>query len=422
MRPLYFAMALILAPACSTSDGSEDARPGGSGAGGSPASGGSASGSGGFPSSGSSGQGGSAGTAGPVGGAGANGGSSSAGSPGAGGDSGAVGGGGSGSGGAGSAGAGPSSDLPVPPGPTVAKPSGAVGGLSVLAWAGFRGAVSYSFDDSLSSQTAHYAELQATGVRMTFYIVSNNAGSGSTWIQAAADGHEIGNHTAHHCHDNGSGCAWGNYAGSLAGEFEQCTTYITQQLGVPGVWTSASPYGDGGFGAAAAAAFLLNRGVQGGQIAPDDNTDPYRLPCHLAAEGETQSGFNAATDSARSNGRWQIFLIHSLGGDGGYNPISTSELVASVNHAKSLGDVWIDSVINVGAYWRAQKVLSAVTPQTSGGETTWSWTLPAHFPPGKFLRVTVTGGTLRQGDTVLAWHDRGYYEVALDAGSLTLSP
>jgi hypothetical protein len=35
--------------------------------------------------------------------------------------------------------------------------------------------------------------------------------------------------------------------------------------------------------------------------------------------------------------------------------------------------------------------------------------------------VTVGGGALTQGSTTLAWDTRGFYEVALDAGTLTLS-
>ena len=87
-----------------------------------------------------------------------------------------------------------------------------------------------------------------------------------------------------------------------------------------------------------------------------------------------------------------------------------------------LGDVWIDSVVNIGAYWRGQKVLSSVTPTTSGSDRTWRWTLPANFPSGKYLRVRVGGGTLTQNGVPLTWDTHGYYEVALDAGSLTLSP
>ena len=46
----------------------------------------------------------------------------------------------------------------------------------------------------------------------------------------------------------------------------------------------------------------------------------------------------------------------------------------------------------------------------------WTWTLPENFPPGKYLRVKVDGGTLTQGAAALPWVTHGYYEVALDAG------
>jgi len=84
--------------------------------------------------------------------------------------------------------------------------------------------------------------------------------------------------------------------------------------------------------------------------------------------------------------------------------------------------VWIDKMVTIGAYWRAQKALTDAIVTTSGTSKTYSWTLPDHFPPGQFLRVKVDGGKLKQCDTELTWDDHGYYEIALDAGSVTLSP
>jgi hypothetical protein len=84
--------------------------------------------------------------------------------------------------------------------------------------------------------------------------------------------------------------------------------------------------------------------------------------------------------------------------------------------------VWIDTMATVGAYWRGQKVVAATTPTTSGSTQTWTWTLPDHFPTGKYLRVKVDGGTLSQGGNPLTWDSHGFYEIALDAGSLTLAP
>ncbi len=320
------------------------------------------------------------------------------------------------------------SGLPTPPGAAnVAEPSGTAGNLTVLPWAAFKAAVSWTFDDSQPSQIAHYAELEAVGVPMTFYISSGNsaeAGYDPTWTQAVKDGHEIGNHTVHHCQANLTGCSFGTPLVSLAVELDQCTAYIPPHTGQSDVWTGASPFGDTGYDTSAETRFFIYRGVGGGTIGPNDATDAFNLPIHLAAAAETAASFNTETDAAESAGRWLIFLIHTIlpTTANWYNPVNVTDVTGGMSHGQSLGDVWMDTVASVGAYWRGQKLLSSAVPTTSGGVTTWSWTLPAHFPPGKYLRVTVGGGTLKQGTQTLTWNAHGYYEVALDAGSLTLSP
>lgn len=319
------------------------------------------------------------------------------------------------------------SDIPVPAGASnVPKPSQAAGGFKILDWAGFKGAISFTFDDALGSQLAHYGEFKATGVRMTFYLVCNNDMSNTMWKTIAQDGQELGNHTNHHCNANGSGCGWGSFTGTSS-ELDDCTAHLKSAFGLKDVYTSASPMGDVGWDTPASTRFLANRGVQDtAGVAPNDNTNPYELPCHVAdANEKAASGtrsFNGVTDNARANNRWRIILNHSVGNNDGYNPVVASEVVAAMTYAKGLGDVWVDTVANIAAYWRAQKLISSSAPQVSGTSTTWSWTLPAHFPPGRFLRVTVTGGTLSQKGTPLAWNGHGYYEVSLDAGSVTLSP
>ena len=319
------------------------------------------------------------------------------------------------------------SGLPVPPGSAdLPKPSGASGNLKILDWAGFRSALTYTFDDAQPSQIEHYAELQATGVRMTFFITSGNSGAtagfDATFTQAVRDGHEIGNHTVHHCHADLTGCTTGSSA-SLSSELDDCTSYVTGHFGAAAVWTAASPFGDTGYDLPDADRFFLNRGVSGGSIAPRDGTDPFNLPCHAATADETVDGFNSAIDASHSGGRWLVMLIHTIMPTTAnwYAPIDVSVVTGSVSHAQSFGDVWIDSMVNVGAYWRAQKIVSAATPAAAGASQTWTWTLPPHFPSGQYLRVTVDGGTLSQGGTPVSWDGHGYYEIALDVGSLTLS-
>jgi peptidoglycan/xylan/chitin deacetylase (PgdA/CDA1 family) len=315
----------------------------------------------------------------------------------------------------------------------VPRPDGPPGNLKVLDWAGFRGAVSYTFDDSQPSQIEHYAELQAAAVPMTFYLSSGWADTSpdydATWRQAVQDGHEIANHTVHHCRADLTGCAVGTADATQLSEIDENTKYIIQHTGEHAVWTMASPFGDSQWDSFAKDRFFLHRDVFQGMVAPNDATDPLHLPCFMAGAPQDggidamQSTFEKLIDSARSNDTWLIFLFHTITPtlNNWYGPVDIGAITGSMDHAKAPGDIWIDTMVNVGAYWRAQKMFSALSPVTAHGVTTWTWTLPAHFPPGKVLRVKVDGGTLRQRGFRLVWDHHGFYEVALDAGELTLS-
>jgi hypothetical protein len=185
----------------------------------------------------------------------------------------------------------------------------------------------------------------------------------------------------------------------------------------------AAPYGASQYIDIARTRYLLNRSIADAMILPSGGTDRLSLPTLIPAEDALASEFNRQVDAARTNGGWKIILVHGFTGDGGaYQPVALSEFVSAVQYAKSFGDVWIGTVLDVGSYWCAQKVIRDTTPVTEGTSTTWRWVLPDHYPPRHRVRVTVTGGTLSQGGIPLTWDDHGYYEVSLDAGSLTLSP
>lgn len=322
------------------------------------------------------------------------------------------------------------SGLPAPAQSGIPAPAGAAENLQVLDWAGFAGAVSYTFDDGQPSHVAHYDELNDTGARMTFYFVSNMvaAGAVTTFTQAVADGHEIGNHTVSHpqvdAHGNLSGPSWPDSAASPEEEMDSCTAYITGTFGQSDVWTMASPFGDSNWEAYAANRFLLNRRVGGGTVSPMDTTNPHSLSCYMALSSDDASTYTDFIDEARAGNAWRIFCFHSIlpTSDTWYEPVDIHDITYSIRYAKYQGDTWVDSLIQVGAYWIAQKMFAGLTPEVTGDTSTWTWTLPDHFPPGKYLRVTVDGGTLSQNGTDLVWDDHGFYEVALDAGELTLAP
>ncbi len=394
-----------------SASGGAGALAGGSGiaGGGQPTSGGGGGGAGGGGAgNGGTGGGGTSAAGAATGGAGGI--AASGGAAGAGGGSAGGGVGGGGSGGTAPAAA---SGLPVPPGPAnVPKPNGAPGGLTVVDWAGFKAAVSYTFDDSNSSQISHYDQLAALGVRFTFYLQTGKSEStNAVWAKAAAAGHELGNHSKSHS------------SNATGEDVDAATQFIESRFGVK-VWTMAAPNGAAGYTNVAKTRFLINRGVANGLIGPNDNTDPFTLFCYIPPTGAQKAAFDAQVNDARSAGKWRVVLVHGFSGgsDGAYQPVAFDQFSSSVTAAKALGDVWIDSVVNIGAYWRGQKAFSQVMPTSAGGEQTWTWKLPDHFPPGKYLRVKVTGGTLKQKGAALPWDPHGYYELALDDGSVTLGP
>lgn len=301
--------------------------------------------------------------------------------------------------------------LPVPTSSGVAKPSGETGGLRVLDWAGLKGAVSYTFDDANSSQIDHYAELQGLGVPLTFYLQTNKSDAKDpTWAQALLDGHELGNHSKSHPQT------------ASPDDVDAATTFIEDNFGITPL-TMAAPYGDSSYVSVAETRFLINRGVSNSSVTASTG-NRFNLPCHIPAENALASAMDAVVDKAYQAGRWQIMLVHGFtgGSDGAYQPVAIEEFVAHVNHEKTQPDLWIDSVIHVGAYWVAQNLIADITPEVDGESTTWNWTLPEHFPSGQCLRVAVDGGTLLQGGEALEWDEHGYYEIALDEGSMTLEP
>lgn len=305
------------------------------------------------------------------------------------------------------------SGLPEPGAGGVAQPSGAPGNLEVLPWAGHKGAISYSFDDANSTQINNEAQLLGLGVHFTWYLQTGKQEAGNAFYQRALDaGHELANHTQSH----GSGAA--------DSDVSQAQSFLMSTYQVVG-YTMAAPNGSTtNYNSISGQLFILDRGVSDSLIGPDDNTNMLNLPSWIPPQGAGTAQFNPKADAAQSQGKWQTVCIHGFtgGSDGAYQPIDLNGFVDHVNYVKEKGDVWIGSFLEVGAYFLGRKAVAAAAPQTQGTDQVYSWTLPTVFPPGQYVRVTVDGGTLSQDGVALPWNEHGFYEVALDAGSVTLSP
>jgi peptidoglycan/xylan/chitin deacetylase (PgdA/CDA1 family) len=277
-------------------------------------------------------------------------------------------------------------------------------------WAGFKAAVTYSFDDNNQSQITKFNDLKALGVPFTFFLWTGQASANNAvWVTASQSGHEIGNHTQSHNQASDS-------------DVDAATNFIKEKFSrTP--YTMAAPNGNTAFATPARTRFIINRGVSDKVIMPGDNSDPFNLPTYIPPPGAGQSQFDTSVNGARSAGGWRTMCIHGFDGEANaYQPVSSSGFIDHVKAVKMQGDVWIGTMEDVGAYWLGQRAFAAAMTATSGTDKTWTWTLPMNFPPKKYLRVKVDGGTLKQNGQALAWDPHGYYEISLDAKSVTLSP
>jgi hypothetical protein len=307
------------------------------------------------------------------------------------------------------------SGLPVPSGASnMPKPSGTPGNLTVINWAGFKAAVTYSFDDDNDSQIQNYSMLQSAGGQYTFFLwTGRSQATNAIWKTAQKDGHEIGNHTK--SHDSNAQC---NATDVKAGG-----DFIMSTFGTP-AQIFAAFNGSTCFKSPASMYYFINRGVSpASPVTPTGNSDPLNLNCYIPATGQSASTFNSNIDSGLSAGGWVIYVVHGFSSsDGSYQPVDINQMVTAIKYAKSKPDMWVGSMVNVGAYWQGQKAVAAAMTSTSGSDKTYTWTLPAHFPPGHYVRVKVDGGTIKQKGVEVPWDGHGYYEIALDALSVTLSP
>lgn len=297
----------------------------------------------------------------------------------------------------------------------VAKPSGAAGGLKVLDWAGFKGAVSYTFDDNNPSQVSQYSKLKATGAHFTFFVIASKVSAGS-FKPFMTDGQEIANHSNTHPGDTSN----------AANEIKTAQTSITSNFGAAPI-SMAAPNCAAGWQAGGKGVVFFNRGDCGANVAtisPRDNTNAFNIPAFLpdASTGPKPSDGNLISADASTQqlkgahvaGKWRIFVIHGFDTQNGtYHPLDIGSVTTAMSDGVSNG-FWMETMSNVGAYWQGQKLISA------SATTSATWTLPDQFPKNMCLRITTTGGTVTQKGETIPWDDHGYYEISLDAGEVTV--
>ncbi len=234
---------------------------------------------------------------------------------------------------------------------------------------GKRAAISLTFDDARVSQLDRGLPiLDAYGVKATFYVVPHNVQQRlADWKKAAANSHEIGNHSLKHpCTGNFSWSrekALENYTLEQMGhELDEASAAIEHLLGVRPA-TFAYPCGQKfvgrGLETKSYVPLIAERFVVGRGAFDEVANDPAF--CDLAhATGIDLDGLDSEqakqlVDQAVVEGRWLIFFGHDVGEPGRQTTVATT-LEALCEYAQDPANgLWIDTVATIGKYIQEQR-------------------------------------------------------------------
>lgn len=196
---------------------------------------------------------------------------------------------------------------------------------------GAKAAVVLTYDDALTSQLDHAVPLlNQAGFKGTFFLSSVKQADLPRWRAAAAEGHELGNHTIFHPCSAASFAADPRYTSeaytvaSMLKEIEQQNVLLTAIDGKPrhGMATPCGQSVAGGtdYLEALRKADLVTY-VRGVNVTPDDlRTDASKLDLmHVPARGFPESATGpeliAFAEQGRDGGGLAVFLFHGVAGD-----------------------------------------------------------------------------------------------------------
>lgn len=257
--------------------------------------------------------------------------------------------------------------------------------ISTVAWNGYSGAATFTFDDGLASQVNNLKPIldQMPDVHVTFFITgayafnANKAG----FIALAKAGHELGNHTATHA-NLGQG---GNVTSEVTG-YLQTLEAVDNSIDVT---TFATPYCASSTSVKTEVDknhFMLRNCGGQGMFSWGQEPDWMGMDSHYWQASSSVSEFSSNLNDA-ANGKWHVQLNHGVGGD--WDVISTNDIKTLIQTARDK-KLWVGSYSEVGAYYRAHFTMDKAQSTTTSDGFKVTWTSPhSAMPKSVPLRVKI---------------------------------
>jgi oligosaccharide reducing-end xylanase len=201
------------------------------------------------------------------------------------------------------------------------------------------------------------------GYKLTLFTVT---GWGPNWTNlrnAASAGHEVASHTVTHPHL--SGMTIEQQTTELVNSQNSINTNVTSQKCI----TLAYPYCEPGNQALTAQHYIAARHCQG-YIEGNTPGNFYQISsliCGNQGSVKTTADFNTRFESTATSKGWCVFLIHGIDNDGGYSPLPSTTLRASLEYLDARkSKFWVSTFGNIVRYVRERKAVSVQESSNRG--------------------------------------------------------
>lgn len=224
-------------------------------------------------------------------------------------------------------------------------------------WSGFRqAAISYTFDDGCSNQFAIAIPMfNEFDFKLTLFTVTGWSPNWTNLRNAASAGHEVASHTVTHPYLNKITIE--QQKTELKNSQDVINAHITGRKCI----TLAYPYCVPGDQALTAQYYIAARHCQG-HIESSTPANFYQISsliCGNLGSVKTTADFNQKFENTLTSKGWCVLLIHGIDNDGGYSPLPSTTMRASLEYLNARKDkFWVATFGNVVRYIRERNAVS----------------------------------------------------------------
>ena len=291
--------------------------------------------------------------------------------------------------------------------------------FKVVPWNGHRAAISLTFDDGDDSHLdVAVPELNQRKMPGTFYLIANRLRRTEEWRGILEQGHEIGNHSLDHRRSKDLDATQEEV------QVVEGRNVLEKAFGTP-IRTFCYPYSDvsPGLKKWAGQSHLLARSETAEYfMRPESEPDWALIGSKVTLTALPFPTYQSWMDQALQTGSWLVFMIHGLENSKGWEPISRRVFAQILDYLKTR-DYWVDSLLRVGAYFRAQKSFEKGKMESHDGKIKWMWKVPAHFPDDLWLKLKPEPsfkGKIIQGKKEIPVDENGIGSILFNQAEVTL--